>query len=98
MLVTDAFGLLPLRKDVSLHFVPLSVTILAYIDTARAHEHVGHFFAVGESNMAMDPVGNSRVRMPRALEEYDRMSLDKSHLVGQSSTVRSSSWDRTAIR
>ena len=55
VLLTDFFGLLPFGSNISLHFVPLSVAFLAYIDTARTHEHVGHLFAVGESNVTMDP-------------------------------------------
>ena len=70
MLVTDSFGLLPLGNDVSLHFVPLSVAVLAYIDTVRAHEHVGHLFAVGESHVAMD--SSNADRSGRAWQDVAR--------------------------
>ena len=65
-----------LGNDVSLDFVPLSVAVLVYIDTARAHEHVGHLFVVGESKVAMNPVGKSRSsnadRPGRAWEDVAR--------------------------
>ena len=60
--------------------------------------NVGHFVAVGESNVAMDPAGNPRVAIPRDQEEHGRMLPDIPHLVGECSTVRSSCWGRTVIR